>query len=123
MKETALLLILLTMTCTLIKPDRFEGSTACIDVSFQMFVEAVIPANFTVLVPFVEPKPVPVIVTRVPDVPESGDRDEIIGAAKTEPVDNSATNDRTKTDIRLACRIEYMRISSFDAVRTGQLES
>jgi hypothetical protein len=42
---------------------------------------AATPLNFTVLEPWGEPKPVPVIVTTVPMVPEVGDRLVIEGAA------------------------------------------
>jgi hypothetical protein len=41
---------------------------------------AAVPLNVTVLVPGVEPKFVPVIVTGVPTGPEAGDRPVMVGA-------------------------------------------
>ena len=48
-----------------------------------MIVVAVVPLNFTVLLPCVEPKLVPVIVTNVPTIPEVGDRLVMFGADTT----------------------------------------
>jgi hypothetical protein len=42
-----------------------------------------VPLNLTVLVPWVEPKFVPVIVTDAPTAPEVGERLVILGAATT----------------------------------------
>jgi hypothetical protein len=44
---------------------------------------AVVPLNLMVLVPCVEPKPVPVTVTEVPTAPEVGARFVMLGAATT----------------------------------------
>ena len=44
---------------------------------------AAVPLNLTVLVPCVEPKFVPVIVTDVPTAPEVGDRLVMLGVAST----------------------------------------
>jgi hypothetical protein len=44
---------------------------------------AVVPLNLMVLVPCVEPKPVPVTVTEVPTVPEAGDGPVMLGVATT----------------------------------------
>ncbi len=60
------------------------GTAALILVALQLLIEvAVVPLNFTVLLPWVEPKPVPVIVTTVPMFPEVGDKLVIEGAATT----------------------------------------
>jgi hypothetical protein len=48
-------------------------------VSVQLEGVAAVPLNFTVLVPWVEPKFVPVIVTEVPIGPEVGERFVIVG--------------------------------------------
>jgi hypothetical protein len=48
---------------------------------------AVVVLNFTVLVPWVDPKFVPVIVTDAPTAPVVGDRLEIVGAAAKENVE------------------------------------
>jgi hypothetical protein len=56
------------------------GTTATIDVALQLvIVVAVVPLNVTVLVPCVEPKFVPVIVTDAPTAPDAGDRLVILG--------------------------------------------
>jgi hypothetical protein len=47
----------------------------------QAVTEAVVPLNCTVLVPWVDPKFVPVIVTEAPTAPELGERLVIVGAA------------------------------------------
>jgi len=52
-------------------------------VALQLAVEAVVPLNFTVLVPLVAPKFEPVIVTAVPPKPEAGDRLVMVGAGGT----------------------------------------
>jgi hypothetical protein len=58
------------------------GTAALIDVALhRVIVVAVVPLNFTVLVPWVVPKPLPVIVTDVPAPPEVGDRLVMLGAA------------------------------------------
>ncbi len=55
------------------------GAGHVIDVAPHVVGVAVQPLNVTVPVPCVEPKPVPVIVTSVPTVPEVGDRLVMIG--------------------------------------------
>jgi hypothetical protein len=60
------------------------GTTATIDVAFQLVIEvAAVPLNATVLVPWVEPKFVPVIVTGVPTAPEVGDKLVMLGVGNT----------------------------------------
>jgi hypothetical protein len=49
------------------------------DVATQVVGVAVTPLNLTVLVPCVEPKPLPVIVTLAPTAPEPGERLVILG--------------------------------------------
>src|SRR5712692_5773078 len=87
-KATALLAAPLTVTTTLKAepPGRPEGTVAVIEVELQLVVEATVVPNFTVLLPLVDPKPVPVMITEVPVAPEVGDRLEISGAAKREPL-------------------------------------
>jgi hypothetical protein len=64
------------------------GTVALIEVALQLPNEVtVVPLNLTVLVPLVEPKFVPVIVTNVPTAPDVGDRVVMVGAAKDNPTD------------------------------------
>ena len=82
MKDTPLLALPPTVTTTLpvVAP---VGTVATIDVALQLpMVVAVVPLNLTVLVPCVEPKLVPVIVTDAPTAPDVGDKLVILGAAK-----------------------------------------
>ena len=57
------------------------GTGATILLELQLVGVAVTPLNLTVLVPWVDPKPLPEIVTEVPTFPEVGDRLLILGAA------------------------------------------
>ena len=60
------------------------GTVATIEVALQLpIVVAVVPLNFTVLVPCVEPKFVPVIVTDAPMAPEVGDKLVMLGVGNT----------------------------------------
>lgn len=59
------------------------GTGTTIEVALHVVGVAVVPLNFTVLVPCVEPKFVPVIVSAVPIVPDVGDKVVILGAATT----------------------------------------
>jgi hypothetical protein len=52
-------------------------------VALQLVTVAAVPLNVTVLVPWVDPKLVPVIVTAVPTGPEVGDRLVMLGADDT----------------------------------------
>ena len=61
------------------------GTTATIELVLQLvIVVAVVPLNLTVLVPCVEPKPLPAIVTELPIAPVEGVRLVMLGAAKAE---------------------------------------
>ena len=91
--DTPLLAAPLTVTTTLpvVAP---VGTVATIDVALQLpMVVAVVPLNLTVLVPCVEPKLVPVIVTDAPTAPDVGDKLVILGAAKE--ADDRTTHIRT----------------------------
>lgn len=57
------------------------GTGATTLVALQLVGVAVVPLNFTVLLPCVHPKFVPVIVTDAPTAPEVGDRLVMLGAA------------------------------------------
>jgi hypothetical protein len=59
------------------------GTGTTIDTAFQLLGVADVPLNVTVLVPWLEPKLVPVMVTEVPDTPEVGDKLTIPGVCKT----------------------------------------
>jgi hypothetical protein len=81
--DDPLLATLLTVTTTLpvVAP---VGTVATIEVALQLpIVVAVVPLNFTVLDPCVEPKFVPVIVTDAPMAPEVGDKLVILGVGST----------------------------------------
>ena len=82
-KPTPLLFTPLAFTTTLpvVAP---VGTVATIDVALQLvIVVAVVPLNVTVLVPCVDPKFDPVIVTDAPTAPEVGDRLVMLGAGTT----------------------------------------
>jgi len=59
------------------------GTVTAIEVLLQLLAAAVAPLNVTVLVPCVEPKFVPVMVTGVPAIPEDGDRPLMVGGGTT----------------------------------------
>ena len=59
------------------------GTTVVICVADHAFAVAVTPLNFTVLVPCVDPKFVPVTVTGAPPAPLVGDSDVIAGGGTT----------------------------------------
>src|SRR5215467_12390847 len=66
-----------TTTLPVVAP---AGTTATIDVALQLVIEvAVVPLNFTVLVPCVAPKLEPLIVTELPTDPEVRERVAIEG--------------------------------------------
>jgi len=74
-----LLAVLPTVTTTLpvVAPD---GTGTTMLVADQLVGVAVVPLNFTVLVPFVDPKLAPAIVTDVPIGPLAGVRPTMVGA-------------------------------------------
>jgi hypothetical protein len=59
------------------------GTVTAMLLALQLVTVAVVPLNLTVLLPWVEPKPEPAIVTDAPTAPEVGDRLVIEGAAAT----------------------------------------
>ena len=64
------------------------GTVATIEVAPQLVnVVAVVPLNFTVLVPWLDPKFVPVIVTAAPTAPVVIDRLLMLGAGTTVKLD------------------------------------
>jgi hypothetical protein len=94
--EDPLLATEVTVTTTLpvVAP---VGTVATIEVALQLVIAvAVVVLNFTVLVPCVEPKLVPVIVTDAPTAPVVGDRLVMLGAA------NNALDDTRDTKMRIA---------------------
>ena len=66
-----------TTTFPVVAPD---GTGATIDVALQLVGVAAVPLKRTVLVPCVEPKLEPLIVTEVPTGPEVGERLVMAGA-------------------------------------------
>jgi hypothetical protein len=70
------------------------GTGTAIDVALQFVAVAVVPLNFTVLVPCVEPKLVPVMVTDEATAPEAGANVVMLGAA-TATGTNKEKNGRT----------------------------
>ena len=80
-KVLLLLAVPLTVTTTLpvVAP---VGTVATTEVAAQLAIAvAFVELNFTVLVPWVDPKFVPVIVTEAPTAPVVGDTLVIVGAA------------------------------------------
>ena len=77
-----------------------------IEVALQLVIEvAVVPLNFTVLEPFVEPKFVPVIVTDAPTAPDVGDKLVILGVAALPSTGVQTTAIKTRmTDSRIVMR-------------------
>jgi hypothetical protein len=69
-----------TMTLPVVAP---LGTGATMLVAPQLVGIAAVPLNVTVLVPCVEPKFVPVMVTEVPTGPELGERPLMLGATVT----------------------------------------
>src|SRR5947209_6901292 len=67
-----------TITFPLVAP---VGTVATMLVALQLVTAAVVPLNFTVLLPCVAPKFEPAMVTDAPTTPEFGVRLEIVGAA------------------------------------------
>jgi hypothetical protein len=80
--ELGLLEIPETVTKTLPDAAPFGTATTML-VELQLVAVAFVPSNDTVLVPWLEPKFVPVTVTGVPKVPDVGDRLEIAGGCNT----------------------------------------
>jgi len=70
------------------------GTFVTIDVLPHVVIVAAVPLNFTVLVPCVVPKFVPVIVTEAPTAPEVGERLVIVGVAAL-PTAGAQTTART----------------------------
>ena len=86
------------------------GTVATIEVALQLvIVVAVVPLNFTVLVPCVEPKLVPVIVTDAPTAPEVGDGLLMLGAA------NAAT-ERTAQRRTHPTRLHVIRFTIYSSI-------
>jgi hypothetical protein len=77
-KGTPLLATLATVTTTLpvVAP---LGTGTTMEVALQLVGVAVVPLNFTVLLPLVVPKLAPMIVTEVPTAPEAGDKPVMLG--------------------------------------------
>jgi hypothetical protein len=82
LKLTPLLLTPCTRTTTLpvVAP---VGTAATMLVADQVVVDAVVPLNVTVLLPFVAPNPLPAIVTDAPTAPVVGERLVIAAAGTT----------------------------------------
>ena len=81
-KFTPLLAAPFTMTTTfpVVAP---VGTNVAMLVAPQLVTVAVVPLNFTVLVPCGDPKFVPVIVTAVPTGPDVGERLVMLGYVPT----------------------------------------
>jgi hypothetical protein len=105
-KSTPLLAVpTVTTTLPVVAP---LGTGATIDVALQLVGVAVVPLNFTVLLPFVEPKFVPVIVTDTPTAPEVGDRLVMVGEVANRELLNPAHTIMSS----VKCRIVRVTIAS-----------
>jgi hypothetical protein len=89
-KLTPLLLVEFTVTTTLpvVAP---EGTVVEILVLLQLDTLAGVPLNCTVLVPWLDPKFEPVMVTAAPTAPEVGDRLLMAGLLDPPPVEAAPT--------------------------------
>ena len=74
-----------TSTATLLNGDKLLGTIATTLVLLQLVTVAADEPNITVLVPWVGPKPVPVMVTEVPAGPDVGFRLVILGGPPPAP--------------------------------------
>ena len=111
-KLTPLLGFPLTVTTTfpLVAP---VGTGATIEVALQLVGVAVVPLNFTVLLPLAFPKLVPVIVTDRPTAPEVGDKLVILGEAAFRFRGTRRTrNGRTLEEITVRTRWRIKRNSN-----------
>jgi hypothetical protein len=81
-KLTPLLATPKTVTTTLPEVAPLGTGTVML-VALQLVGDAAVPLKVTVLVPCVEPKFTPVIVTDVPTAPNVGDKPVMLGAATT----------------------------------------
>src|SRR5436309_3060608 len=75
------------------------GTGTTIDVALQLVGVAAVPLNLTVLVPWVEPKLVPVIATDAPTAPEVGDRLVMVGEAAVRLRDNTRMKSGRKPEV------------------------
>src|SRR6266699_1001855 len=76
-----------------------DGTLAVMEVPvlLQFVTEATMPPNLTVLEPWLEPKPVPVIITDVPVAPEVGFR---LDMTRTATEANTERDERMQTPIQ-----------------------
>jgi hypothetical protein len=74
-------LLWIPLTVTMTDPLVAFGATTVMELALQLETIAAVPLNVTLLVPWVEPKLVPLTTTVVPAVPRFGERDVIEGAA------------------------------------------
>jgi hypothetical protein len=72
------------------------------------------PKNFTVLVPWVEPNPLPVIVMELPDKPDPGDMPVILG-----PVPAAAIGPLRETGI--ACTLPPTCLEPLEAAKRSAI--
>jgi hypothetical protein len=79
------------------------GTVTAMLVALQVVAVAVVPLNVTVLVPWGEPKPVPVMVTDVPTGPDVTDKLVMLGAAWA-AVGRKPRRNRTRTEIAFQWR-------------------
>jgi hypothetical protein len=124
-KFTELLAVLFTVTTTPTVPATIpEGTTAVIDASLQFVVDATTLPNFTVLLPLVAPKLLPVMVTDVPEGPEIGDRLAILGATARSTLLARTTKEIHAKELYSARRIErILSLHEIFAFRSKQRPS
>jgi hypothetical protein len=111
-KFTPLLDLFETVTTTLpvVAP---VGTVATMLVALQLAAVAVVPLNLTVLVPCVDPKFDPEIVTEAPTAPALGDRLEMVGAAAWASIAKKNRKSTAKIWIGLRISSSLRSISSF----------
>jgi hypothetical protein len=124
-KLTALLVTPPTVTTTppVVVP---AGTVAAIDVTLQLVIAvAGVPLNVTALVPWVEPKLVPVIVTDAPIAAEVGDKLVMLGAANRALDEAIDTKNRTASGhlfLSGMFQSPSLSLNRFAVLRNNQLE-
>src|ERR1700675_2191760 len=76
--------LVFTTTLPVVAP---EGTVVAMLVALQLVTAAAVPLKLTVLVPWAEPKLVPVILTEDPTAPDVGERLLMVGVGSTVKAD------------------------------------
>ena len=103
---TVLLPALATQACTLTLPiGALDGTVATIEVALQLVIPAETPPNVTVLLPCVEPKLLPAIVTDAFAGAEVGDKVVIMGVCAVAMLANDRKDRKAKNAMTRSAEI------------------